>query len=409
MPLPPYVLRGGRVQPTPHQPPAALDLHIGADGCIAGLLAPGAAAGPLPEVELGGRLVLPGLVDPHQHLDKSRTVGAVPNPTGDLEGAISAFRAYAATMTRADIMQRAERTIAACSAHGTVALRSHANVDRETGYRGLEALIELRERWSERLKLQVVAFLSGNAPGAPQVGAMLDNSLAAGADVIGGTPARLADYEPFLDLLFAAAERTGLPIDLHLDEHLDADNLHFEAVIARTRAHGMQGRVVASHSCALAALPPGEAARIIEGLAAAGIGVIALPAANLFLQGRDANRLAPRGVTRVKELAQAGVTVACGSDNIQDPFVPTGSGDMLEIARWTLLAAHLGSHELARAFDMASVNPARLMGIDRDYGIRTGARADLLITDADDAAALVAGGALQRAVLFGGVVVAGTL
>ena len=137
--------------------------------------------------------------------------------------------------------------------------------------------------------------------------------------------------------------------------------------------------------------------------------VITLPAANLFLQGRDANRLAPRGLTRVNELAQAGVTVACASDNIQDPFVPTGSGDMLEIARWTLLAAHLGSHELARAFDMASVNPARLMGIDRDFGIRTGARADLLITAAEDAAALVAGGALERAVLFGGIRVAGAL
>jgi cytosine deaminase len=82
---------------------------------------------------------------------------------------------------------------------------------------------------------------------------------------------------------------------------------------------------------------------------------------------------------------------------------------MLEIARWTLLAAHLGSHELPRAFTMASINPARLMGLAADYGLREGARADLLITDAADCADLVAGGALSRVVLFGGKLVAGSL
>lgn len=403
----PHLLRGGRIQPDAHQPPLPREVLIGADGRIAALLPPGSAVDAARVTELAGRLVLPGLVDAHQHLDKSRTVGVVPNLRGDLEGAVTAFRAYAATMTHDDIVQRAERTVAASSAHGTVALRSHANIDPETGCRGIAALVEVRERWRQRIRLQVVAFLSGSAPDSPHAASWLDEALAIGADVIGGTPARASDPGAFLDLLFGAAERSGLPIDLHLDEHLDPGALHFDAVIARTRAHGMQGRVVASHSCALAALPAGEAQRIIEGLAAAGIGVITLPAANLFLQGRDAALLAPRGLTRVNELARAGVTVACASDNIQDPFVPTGSGDMLEIARWTMLAAHLGSHELARAFDMASSNPAQLIGIAADYGLRVGARADLLITDADDAASLVAGGSMARMVMFGGAVVAG--
>jgi len=409
MPNTPRLLVGGRIQPDAQQPPVARDILIAADGRIEGLFAPGSAPAGAPSADLAGRLVVPGLVDPHQHLDKSRTIASVPNPRGDLEGAVEVFKAYAATMTREDVMARAERTLAACLARGTVAIRSHANVDPETECRGLEALIEVREKWRDRIRLQVVGFLSRGSPGSNKAHEWLENSIAAGADVIGGTPARVADYEPFLDLLFNAAERTGLPIDLHLDEHLDTHNLHFEAVIARTRALGMQGRVVASHSCALAALAPDAARRIIDGLADAGIGVITLPTANLFLQGRDADRLAPRGLTRVNELAAAGVTVACGSDNIQDPFVPTGSGDMLEIARWTLLAAHLGSHELPRAFTMASSNPARLMGLAADYGLRAGARADLLITDAVDCADLVAGGALSRAVLYGGRLVAGRL
>jgi cytosine/adenosine deaminase-related metal-dependent hydrolase len=99
---------------------------------------------------------------------------------------------------------------------------------------------------------------------------------------------------------------------------------------------------------------------------------VTLPAANLFLQGRSYDRPTPRGLTRVNDLARAGVTVACASDNIQDPFVPTGSGDLLEIARWTMLAAHLASTELARAFDMATRHPARLMGLAADHGIKVG-------------------------------------
>ena len=123
-------------------------------------------------------------------------------------------------------------------------------------------------------------------------------------------------------------------------------------MIERTRAHGMAGKVVASHSSALSALEPRDAARVMEGFAAAGIGVVTLPAANLFLQGRDAAKLPPRGVTRILELLKAGVLVAAASDNIQDPFVPPGSGDLLEIARWALLAGHLGSNDLGRAFEM---------------------------------------------------------
>ena len=94
-----------------------------------------------------------------------------------------------------------------------------------------------------------------------------------------------------------------------------------------------------------------------RGFAKAGIAVVTLPAANLFLQGRDAGQLPPRGLTRVRELLDAGVPVAAASDNIQDPFIPIGSGDLLEIARWTLVAGHLGLGDLPTAFDMVSPFP----------------------------------------------------
>ncbi len=391
----PLVLRG-----KPH------DILIGENGRIE-RVAPAIEAGAgVKVVDLKGLLVVPGLVDAHQHLDKTR-LRHLPNPQGDLRGAIGAFSAYAAGMSGADVAARAERTMAACLERGTVAIRTHVNVDPQALLRGVEALVALRGRWRDRLRLQVVAFMTAGATkaGVP-AREWLEEAIALGADVVGGTPTYADEPLAFLDMLFDAAERHAKPIDLHLDEHLDAGRTQFDAVIERTRAHGMAGRVVASHCSALSALEPGEAARVAEGFAAAGIGVVTLPAANLFLQGRDAAKLAPRGVTRVLELQKAGVPVAAASDNIQDPFVPPGSGDLLEIARWALLAGHLGANDLGRAFEMISSAPARLLELD-DYGIRPGARADLLIAPAEDAADLVASGPLARTVLVNGRVVAG--
>jgi cytosine/creatinine deaminase len=386
------------------------DLAIGPDGrieCIRPAIQPSAVE---KTVDLRGRLVTSGLVDVHQHLDKTRTLRSIANPEGTLGGAIEAFRRYAAGMSVADVAARAERTMAACLAHGTVAIRSHANVDPETRCRGVEALVGLRERWRDRLRLQVVAFVTAGAT-KQDVPARewLEQAIALGADVVGGTPSYADEPLAFLDMLFDVAERHGRPIDLHLDEHLDATRTQFQAVIARTRAHGMAGQVVASHCSALCALEPAEAARVIEGFVAAGIGVATLPAANLFLQGRAADKLAPRGLTRIVELQAAGVPVAAASDNIQDPFVPSGTGDLLEIARWTLLAGHLSSNDLRNAFEMVTSVPARLMGLEADYGVREGARADLLVTDAADPADLVASGALARTVLVNGRVVSGAL
>ena len=139
-----------------------------------------------------------------------------------------------------------------------------------------------------------------------------------------------------------------------------------------------------------------------------GVGIVTLPAANLFLQGRDADRLAPRGLTRVKEILAAGIPFAAASDNIQDPFVPTGSGDLLEIARWTLLAGQLGLGDMRTVFDMVSAVPAQIIGLGADWGIRKGARADLLIARADSIDDLVASGALERTVMLDGRVVSTT-
>jgi cytosine/creatinine deaminase len=198
---------------------------------------------------------------------------------GTLEGASVGYRAFAATTNPPEIMARAELTLDTCLAQGTVAIRSHTNIESEGGLRGIEAMIDLRERCRQRMTLQIVAHLTSDAPRKLDAAQQwLKEAIALGVDAIGGVPQNADHSFTFIDLLFDQAERSGLPLDMHIDEQLDPERISFDAIIERTRAHGMQGRVVAGHCCALSAIEQDEAKRIIEGFAEAEIGVVTLPA-----------------------------------------------------------------------------------------------------------------------------------
>lgn len=396
-----YVLKGGKALLPGKKEARSADIFITTDGSIGavgvGLPTPPQAA----VIDIAGLLISPGFIDGHQHLDKTGTLKFAPNPSGTLQGARDAFAAYARRAPPGDVTARASRTMRRCLARGTTAIRSHVNVDKDAGFSGLEQLCRLRSLWADRLVLQLVAFM---IPHPNQDLDWLESNIDAAvaqADAVGGTPAVAEDPDRYLDILFKAAARHGRPVDLHLDEHLNPERPLFDHVFERIRRHGLQGKVVLSHASVLSALPRERFERIRDEMAALDVGVITLPAANLYLQGRSHDILPPRGLTRVAQLARSGIAIAAASDNIQDPFVPTGSGDMLEIARWTLLAGHLHASELDLAYSMITETPARLMNL-KGYGIAPGARADLVVSDCDDVETLVAGGPDQFVVLAKG-------
>ncbi|MDN5843415.1 MAG: amidohydrolase family protein, partial [Alcaligenaceae bacterium] len=361
-------------------------------------------------VDLDACLVVPGLIDMHQHLDKSSTLAQAPNADGTLYGAIDAFRRYSEHLAVDDIIARAQVTLNRCVAMGTCAIRAHTNVDYEMQLRGIDAVTQLREANCDRVVVQVVAFITSSAArgNLGTARTWLRKALAAGADCIGGVPNLAPDPKAYIDMLLDVAQEYDRMVDVHIDETLDPTARHFDYLVESAGRRSMGSRVVASHVCSLGARPDDEALRAIEAAAEVGIGVCTLPAANLFLQGRGSGHQVPRGLTRVTELLAAGVPVASASDNIQDAFVPVGAGDPLEIARWTILAGHLLEQAADRAFHMVTDAPAAMMGLADQYGLRPGAMADLLLTRCDNVEDLVAGGALARTVLHKGKVVAGS-
>ncbi len=403
----PILLAGGRIVGAGGQADRA-DILVGTDGRIAAV---GPGLTPQQDavrIDASSNLISPGFVDMHQHLDKTGVLRFTPNPSGTLQGAREAFAAYARTAGPEDITLRASRTMARCLSRGTTAIRSHVNVDKDAGFNGIEALARLRQAWADRMTLQLVAFMTPH-PGQDLDWLRANIDPAVGfADAVGGTPAVSEDPERYMDILFEAAARAGKPVDLHLDEHLDPDNLHLHAALDRVERFGLQGRTVFSHISVLSAMEPEAARAVMDRMIALDVGAVTLPAANLYLQARDRTKLPPRGLTRVAELLRSGAKIATASDNIQDPFVPTGSGDMLEIARWTLLAGNLMADELRDVHRMITDIPAGLMGLGEDYGIRAGAWADLVLTDCEDTATLVAGGPVQSRVLARGRLVSET-
>jgi cytosine deaminase len=203
------------------------DMLISEKGIILDIAPDIEPEGDMQLIDAAGCIASPGLVDMHQHLDKTGVLRFAPNPSGTLQGARDAFAKYARQAPPDDILKRASRTIERCLSRGTTAIRSHVN--------GIEALAKLRSDWAGRVKLQLVAFMIPH-PGQDLdwLEANIDRAVAL-ADAVGGTPAVAEDPERYLDILFAAAARHGRPVDLHLDEHLNPQRPLFNAVFERVR------------------------------------------------------------------------------------------------------------------------------------------------------------------------------
>jgi len=137
-------------------------------------------------------------------------------------------------------------------------------------------------------------------------------------------------------------------------------------------------------------------------VAEAGIAVITLPHTNLFLQGRRRPKATPRGLTAITALQEAGVLVAAGADNIQDPFNLVGRSDPLETAALLVMAAHQTPDE---AYRMVTDHARTLLGCP-PAAIQPGATADLVVIDVPSVRAAIAEAPASRRVYRRGVLVA---
>ncbi|MEX2643247.1 MAG: amidohydrolase [Acetobacterales bacterium] len=346
-------------------------------------------------IDLGGRLLLPGLIDGHLHLDKTLLgAGWIPHQgEGTVRSRIAGEKAIQDRIGL-PLRERAENLLRLALSHGTTTLRTHVDIDPDIGLSRLLPILDLRQAWADRIAIQIVAFpQSGMLPGTVE---LLDAALSEGADLLGGVdPIGIdGDMDGPLDALFGLAGKRGVGLDIHLHDRGEDGARSIEAMAARTRAAGMEGRVVVSHGFCTA---DADGARF-DGLARS------MVEAGMALMTHGG---AGRPIVPVAALRAAGVTVFAGSDNVRDSWSPYGNGDMLE--RAMLIGWRSGfrrDDEIAVAFDLCTGAAARALGVDAGR-IEAGAPADLVAIEAGGIPEAVVARPRERLVLKAGRLVHG--
>ncbi|MED5393038.1 MAG: amidohydrolase family protein [Actinomycetota bacterium] len=376
------------------------------DGLISALCPVGATTGDTLVDDLGGWLVLPALAEPHAHLDNALIAEVAPNLRGDLQGAFEAGDVALADgrITYEGTVARAIQAIELLMVHGVTAVRSHVAVGGDFGVRNVAAMLEAKSHFNGLIDIQLVALAISpmTGPEGADNRAALAAAVEAGVDLIGGCPHLDPDGPGLIETAIRVATEAGLGIDLHVDETLDPAVLTLRDLARQVQDRGFEHPVAASHCVSLGMQTPEVQAEVAKEVAEAGVSVFCLPQTNLFLQGRDHPTAMPRGLTAVRALQDAGVLVAAGADNVQDPFNPVGRSDPLETASLLVMAGHQTPDN---AYRMVSNNAREGIGLPR-LSIEVGSRADLMAIDAVSTRGAIADSPMSRRVYRRGVLVA---
>lgn len=338
------------------------------------------------EIDAEGRLASPAFVEAHIHLDKVLTWPLLPwNYAGTLDEAIRLLHETKRSSTVEQVAERAGVVIRQAVIAGATRIRSHVDVDTIGGLTPLRGVLAARAAHADICEIQIVAFPQEGIERDPGTDELMREAMRSGAGLVGGMPHW--EREPLaarrhVDLCMDLAVEHDADVDMHVDETDSADSRTLELVVDATEARGWGGRVTASHCCAMVAWEQEYATRIIGRAARAGVNVISNPVSSV-IQGRNDPEPRRRGITRVKECLAAGITVASGTDCVHDAFYPFGHPDPLRTA---LLQCHLSQlmtgDEIEQALAFVRSSAAKVLRVP-DYGIVEGARADLIVLDAE--------------------------
>jgi len=388
--MPDLLLRGG----APWGHPAGADILV-RDGAIE-RIAPAIDAPGAEVLDVASKLVLPGLVDSHTHLDKTLCGGPwVPHSARDeLADRIANERRRRGELglPNADY---ATALLERMAAAGTSYVRSHTDIDPGVGMRGVEMGGEAVARLGGRVTVEQVAFPQSGLLTNPGTAELLEEALKAGVENVGGLDPAGGDNDPVghLDVIFGLAERYGAGIDIHLHDAGSLGAWQLGLIAERTKATGLGGRVTVSHAYGFGQVSAAEQDRLIEQLAEARVTVLTAAVYSYPLPP-------------IKRLRAAGVNVACGHDGIRDLWGPYGTGDMLERAMHVAYRSGFRRDEdIELALEAATYGGARTLRLGA-YGLEPGAPADLVVLAARSPAEAVVARPVRELVLKGGRVVA---
>jgi cytosine/creatinine deaminase len=341
-------------------------------------------------IDVGGRLVSPGFIETHIHLDKSNILDRCRAERGDLEEAIEEVARVKKAFTAEDVYARARRTLERCILNGTTHMRTQLEVDPGIGLRGFEGVSPLIKEYSWAIDIQICIFPQEGLLNNPGTDELMVEALKSGGTVVGAAPYTDTSPHGQIDRVFELAREFDIDIDMHLDFGPSADDLDLLYVCEQAEKYKWGNRVTIGHVTKLSAAPPDLVDKCARRMADSGVNLIVLPATDLYLMGRQRRHDKTRGVAEAHHLLHKGVNCALSSNNILNPFTPFGDCSLLRQANLYANLAHVGSRNDTReCFHMITTRSARLMNL-KDYGLEVGKPADLIVVDATSAEQAVA-------------------
>ncbi|MFJ2324662.1 amidohydrolase family protein [Pseudomonas sp. NPDC087690] len=349
-----------------------------------------ATVSPWQTLDLQGRLVLPGLIESHIHLDKACIMQRCHLQEGTLAEAVAQTRAAKAEFTEDDVYQRGAQVLDKAIVQGTTHMRTHVELDPQIGLTGFNAIRRLQADYAWAISLEICVFPQEGLLNNPGTEALLCQALESGATVLGGCPYMDSDPHGQIQRLFELAVRYDCDLDLHLDFDLNSEGMTVMEVARCTQLHGWGGRVTIGHATKLSTLPREPLTVLALHLAKAGVQVTCLPSTDLFLLGREAFHNKPRGLAPLAHLHACGVRCSVSTNNIGNPFTPYGDASLIRQANLFANVSQMGTvAELLQCLAWVSSESAALLRL-KDYGVRPGCRADFIVFDAPSPAAVIA-------------------
>ena len=359
---------------------STLDIGI-EDGRIKAIEAGLAAEGET--LDLGGRLLSPGFIETHIHLDKACIMDRCRSEKGDLAEAIDEVTKSKKEFSEEDVAARASRVLEKCVSHGTTHMRTHLEVDPGIGMRGFDGVFPLIEQWRWAIDVEICVFPQEGLLNNPGTDELMVEALQRGATVIGAAPYTDSDPHGQIDRVFELAREFDVDIDMHLDFGEDAEQLDVEYVCDLTEAFNYGGRVTVGHVTKLSTATPAHFKATAKRMADSGVAVTVLPSTDLFLMGRVDEKSVKRGVTAAHKLLKDGVNCSLSTNNVLNPFTPFGDCSLLRMANLYANICQVGARaEIRDCFDMITSRSAGILGL-AEYGIKIGAPADLVVIDTD--------------------------
>lgn len=330
-------------------------------------------------IDLNGKLILPGFVDMHMHIDKSFTYPHLQNKSGTLLEAIERFDKYQSSITTKMLIENMSKSVYNAIRHGTTALRTHLDGgSKEYIQKVVEAYHIVKERFAKYIHMEAVMMCDLNMDKSLEkdVRWAIEN----GIELIGGAPHLSDNPQRNLNQIFDIGVTNNIDIDIHVDESDDPKVNSLPEIYQLINEVKYRGRVTVGHITSLSAMDEEKANVIMDMIKDADIGVVTLPGSNLYLLGRNDKGIIRRGLTRVRELRESDIPVAIGSDNIQDPFHPYGKSDLLQMALLCSYGAQMTSEkQMTELLEMISTIPSKIM--NRSHGLEIGNKADFVILD----------------------------